>query len=370
MHAFRTMPAAVRHDRWRDRIGALATIMVLAAVLMAALAVPLASAQEKQGFFRGKQINLIVGYGPGGGYDSYARLIARHIGRFIPGRPTVVIQNMPGAGSLVATNYLYRLAPRDGTTFGTFARNMPLVGLLGTKQNVQFDPRKFGWLGSSSSFEHDAYVLLVSKAAKAKSIDDLKHQGGVPLVIGSTAEGSSSDAIPAMLRDLAGLNVRAIAGYTDSSQLFLAMERGEIEGRTVGLSAVRANKPGWLAANGPMRVLLVIGRATRHPDYPDVPTARELAIGERERRLMEAIELPYKVSRPYAAPPGLPPERLKTLQDAFIAVHDDAKFRQEAAKSGLDLSPIGAGQVMELIEQVASIPPAQLKAIEQLIRSK
>jgi tripartite-type tricarboxylate transporter receptor subunit TctC len=329
-----------------------------------------AAGQESRLFFRGKQLNLIVGYSPGGGYDSYARLIARHIGRYIPGRPQVVIQNMPGAGSLVATNYLYRLAARDGTVFGTFARNMPLVGLLGTKQNVQFDPRQFGWLGSSSSFENDAYLLLVSKAARAKSLDDIRDTRGVPLVIGSTAEGSSSDAIPAMLRDLLKLNVRAIGGYTDSSQLFLAMERGEIEGRTVGLSAVRANKPGWLAKDGPMRVLLVIGRADRHRNYPNVPTARELAKTERERQLIAALELPYKVSRPYAAPPGLPPERLKALQAAFLSVHEDPKFRQEAARSGLELSPIGAEEVMGLIEKVATIPPSQLKAIEDLIKSK
>src|SRR5262245_2591610 len=325
------------------------------------------AAQDPASFYKGKQISLIVGYGPGGGYDAYARLLSRHFGRYVPGRPNVVVQNMPGAGSLVATNYLYRIAPKDGSVFGTFARNMPLVGLLGTRQNVQFDPMRFTWLGTSSSFDNDAYVLLVRKTAPAKTLEDLRTPGGPPLVIGSTSEGASSDAMPTLLRDLLGLNIRAISGYTDSGQLFLAMERGEIDGRTVGLSAVRANKPGWLKPDGPMTVLVAIGRETRHPDYPDVPTARELAKSEEQRRLIAAIEVPYRLSRPFAAPPGVPGERAKALQSAFIAVHADRQFRAEAEKAGLDISPMGSAEVIELLRRVGETPPDLLRSIEKLI---
>ena len=333
-------------------------------VLLAGLPV---KAQSVSSFYKGKQISLIVGYGPGGGYDVYARVLARHIGRHIPGEPKIVVQNMPGAGSLVATNYLYRIAPKDGSVFGIFARNMPLVGLIGTRQNVKFDPMSFTWLGSSTSFANDAYVLLVRKSSPIASVEDMKRPGGPPLVIGSTAEGASSDAIPTVMRDLMGLNVKAISGYTDSGKLFLAIENGEIEGRTVGLSAVRANKPDWLKPNGMMRVMIAFGRDTRHPDYPDVPTARELAKGERERMLIEAIEVPYKLSRPFAAPPGVPVERAKALQSAFLSVHEDKQFLIDAEKAGIDISPIGAAEVLELIRRVSETPPDLLRSIEKLI---
>ena len=341
---------------------------------MAVVLLPLsaAHADDPATFYRGKQLNLIVGYGPGGGYDVYARVLARHLGRHMPGQPGVIVQNMPGAGSLVATNYLYARAPKDGLTFGIFARNMPLIGLIASitnagNRNARFDARKFTWLGSSSSYANDAYLLLLRKDAQIKSIADARRPNAPPLLIGSTAEGTSSDAMPTVLRDLVGFNVKAISGYTDSGQLFLAMDRGEIEGRTVGLSAVRSNKPGWLAPDGPMRVLLVFGRDTRHPDFPDTPTVRELARGEAERRLIEAIEVPYKLSRPFAAPPGVPPDRAAALQRAFIAMHADPLYLEDAAKAGLDVSPIGAAEILALIERVAEMPPDMLRSIEKLI---
>jgi tripartite-type tricarboxylate transporter receptor subunit TctC len=324
-------------------------------------------ARSNGDFYRGKQLSLLVGYGVGGGYDAYGRLVARHIGRYVPGQPAVVVQNMPGAGSLVATNYIYRIAPKDGSVFGIIARNMPLVGLIGNRQNVKFDPMRFTWLGSSTSFAKDAYVLLVRKSASINSLAELRKPGGPPLVIGSTAEGASSDTIPTVMRDLMGLNVKAISGYTDSGQLFLAMDRGEINGRTVGLSAVRANKPEWLLPDGPMRILVAFGRTQRHPDYPEVPIARELAKGERELRLIEAMEMPYRISRPFAAPPGVPAERARILQAAFIAVHEDKQFLADAEKAGLDISPIGAADVLDLIRRVAETPPDMLQAIEKLI---
>lgn len=338
---------------------------VLVAFLISAIG-PL-QAQEATGFYRGKQIGLIVGYGPGGGYDVYGRLVARHIGRFLPGNPPVIVQNMPGAGSLVATNYLYRIAPKDGSVFGTFARNMPLVGLLGNKQSVKFDPVHFTWLGSSTSLVNDAYVLLARKSATGASVEELRSPGGAPLVIGSTAEGASSDTMPSVMRNLMSLNVKSISGYTDSGQLFVAIERGEVDGRTVGLSAVRANRPDWLKPDGPMRVLIAFGRDSRLAEYPDVPIARELAKSDRERRLIEAIEIPYKISRPFAAPPGVPVERAKALQSAFIAVHGDKQFLADAEKAGVDISPLSAAEVLDLIKRVVDTPAEMLRSIEKLI---
>lgn len=350
-----------------SRVRRLAPIVAVMLGVLGGIGRPAAATGD---FYAGKTLNLIVGYGPGGGYDVYARLVARAMARQLPGQPTIVIQNMPGAGSLVATNYLYRIAPRDGTVFGTFARNMPLVGLIGSRQNVQFDPLRFTWLGSSSSFKNDAYVLIVRKAAGVFSAAETRLPDGKPLVIGSTAEGASSDTMPTVLRELLGLNVKAISGYRDSGQLFLAMDRGEIDGRMVGLSALRSNKPDWLLPGGPMTVLLAAGRAERLAALPNVPTARELAIGEAERQLLEAIELPYLLSRPFAAPPGLPGDRARKLQTAFLAAHRDPQLLQEAEKLGIDISPIGAEEVLGVIRRVADTPADRFKAMERLVEGK
>jgi tripartite-type tricarboxylate transporter receptor subunit TctC len=340
----------------------------LAALVLAiaALAAP-ARAQDVAEFYKRNRINLIVSYGPGGGYDVYARLLARHMPRHIPGNPAIVVQNMPGAGSLRGANFIYNVAPRDGTAFGTFARNMALLGLIKTNQNVQFDPTKFTWLGSSSSYAGDAYVLLVRKDAKVKSVEEARRPGGPPIIIGSTAEGASSDAMGVLLREWLGFNMKVIPGYTDSGVLFLAIERNEIEGRTVGLSAIRANRPEWLKPNGLGRVLVVFGRGQRHADFPDAPTARELARSAEDRHLIEVIEIPYALSRPFAAPPDVPADRAKALQDAFAATHKDRAYLAEAEKLGIDVSPIGTDDVLRLIDRIAKTPAGELKRIEKLI---
>jgi tripartite-type tricarboxylate transporter receptor subunit TctC len=335
------------------------------AVILALLAP--ANADDVANFYKGKRINLIVSYGPGGGYDVYARVLARHIGRHIPGNPSIVVQNMPGAGSLRGANFIYNVAPKDGTAFGTFARNIPMLGLVKTGQNVQFDPMKFTWLGSSSSLANDAYVLIVRRDAKVKSVEEARRAGGPPLILGSTAEGASSDAMAVLLREWLGFNLKVIPGYTDSGVLYLAIERGEVEGRTSGLSSVRANKPDWLKPNGFARVLVVFGRATRFPDFPDAPTARELAKNADDRNLIEILEIPYALSRPYAAPPGVPPERAQALERAFMATQKDPAYLEEAKKVGIEISPISGADIRKRIEQIAKTPPAQLKRIESLI---
>ena len=342
-------------------------LRLAAALVLAIAALAPARAQDVAEFYKRNRINLIVSYGPGGGYDVYARVLARHMSRHIPGNPPIVVQNMPGAGSLRGTNFIYNVAPKDGTAFGIFARNMALLGLIKTNQNVQFDPTKFTWLGSSSSYADDAYVLLLRKDAKVKSIEEARRPGGPPIIIGSTAEGASSDAMGILLREWLGFNMKVIPGYTDSGVLFLAIERNEIEGRTVGLSAVRSNRPDWLKPNGLARVLVVFGRGSRHADFPDVPTARELARNAEDRHLIEVIEIPYALSRPFAAPPDVPADRAKALQDAFMATHKDPAYLAEAEKLGLDVSPVGSEAVLRMVDRIAKTPAEQLKRIEKLI---
>ena len=345
-----------------------------AAMLTAALAVVPAAhpaqADDVAEFYKGKQVNLIVGYGPGGGYDIYARVLARHLSRFIPGNPSIVVQNMPGAGSLRAVNYLYNVAPKDGSAIAMFSRNMPLLGLLGGNANAQFDPRRFTWLGSSSSFLNDAYILIVRKDAPVKSIDEARRQDLPALVLGGTAEGATGNDVPIILRDTIGLHVKQVVGYPDSTAIFLAIERGEVHGRTVDLSSVKSVKPEWLKPDSGYRVLVQFARATRHPDFPDVPTARELAKDEKARALIEVAELPYIMSRPFDAPPSLPAERAHALQRAFVGVHGDPQYLEDAAKLRIDVSPVPADGVLLAIDRMASSPPELLDYVRRLFAEK
>jgi len=318
-------------------------------------------------FYKGRTITLIVGYGPGGGYDLFARLMARHLGRHIPGNPTVVVQNMPGAGSLRATNFLYTVAPRDGATIGSFARDMPLLAILKTNAAAVFDPRKFTWLGSSSDFSRDAYLLMVRKDAPATSIEDARQPGGPAIVVGGTAEGTSGNDIPLVLRDALGINIKLVTGYPDNGAIFLAVDRGEVNGRAADLSTMRSLKPEWLLPNGGMRALVQFARATRHPEFADVPTARELVRDENARALIEVSELSYRMSRPFAAPPGVPAERAAALRQAFDAVHKDRQYLEDAAKLRLEVSPIGGQEVLQEVDRIAAAPPTILDHLKRLI---
>ena len=343
--------------------------MLKVAVALATLAMAGASARADAvaEFYKGRQVSLIVGYGSGGGYDVYGRLFARHLGRHIPGNPTVVVQNMPGAGSLRAINFLANTAPKDGTAIALFARDMPLIGIIGHNPNVRFDPRKLTWLGSSSSYANDAYFLFVRKDAQVKSIEDARRPAGPPLVLGGTAEGATGNDVATVTRDALGLNIKLIAGYPDSNALFLAVDRKELDGRYVGLSATASSHPEWLAPGSGMQTLLQFARVTRHPQFPDVPTARELALNARSRALIELAELPYRLSRPFAAPPGVPQDRAKALQAAFLAVHRDPLYLEEAAKLKVDVSPIDGDEVLRAIAAIASAPPETLEYMKKVL---
>jgi tripartite-type tricarboxylate transporter receptor subunit TctC len=342
-------------------------IRCIAALFVSLALTPYASADAIVDFYKGRTVTLIVGYGPGGGYDLYARLMARHLGRYIPGNPTIVVQNMPGAGSLRATNYLYTVASRDGATIGSFARDMPLLAILRTNSAAVFDPRKFTWLGSASDFSHDAYLLMVRKDAPAKSIDDALRRGGPPIVLGGTAEGTTGSDVPLVLRDTLGLNIKLVGGYPDNGAIFLAVDRGEVNGRTADLSSIKSLRPEWLLPDGGMHALVQFARSTRHPEFADVPTAHELARDRDAQALIELAELSYKISRPFAAPPDVPAERAKALQLAFMAVQDDPQYRDEAMKLRLEISAIGGREVLDVIDRIATASPSVLGRLRRLI---
>ena len=318
-------------------------------------------------FYRGKQVNIVVGYGSGGGYDVYARLVARHFGRHIPGNPSVVVQNMPGAGSLRSVNYIYNTAPKDGTAIATFGRDMPLIGVIGHNPNVRFDARKLTWLGSSSSYANDAYMLWARKDAAVQSIADARRPGGPPLILGGTAEGSTGNDVPIILRDALGLNIKLVSGYPDGTALFIAVDRNEVDSRVVGLSATESTHAEWLRPDAIVRVLVQFARTTRHPRFPDVPTARELATSDRARALIGLAELPYRLSRPFAAPPGVPSDRATALQTAFLAMHRDPLYLDDAARLKVDVSPISADEVVRAIDDISGAPPELLDYMRKLL---
>jgi tripartite-type tricarboxylate transporter receptor subunit TctC len=317
-------------------------------------------------FYRGRQISVVVGYGTGGGYDVYARLIARTLGKYMPGNPGVIVQNMPGAASLRAVNYLYNAAPKDGTVVGTFARDMPLLSIMGSP-NAKFDPLRLTWLGSSSSYANDAYLLLTRTDAPVNSIEDARRPGKPALVLGSTGEGASGNDVATVLRDALSLNLKIVVGYPDSNAIFLAVDRKEVDGRFAGLSSVQSSHREWLQPGSGMQVLLQFGRATRHPAFPDIPTARELAKTDAARALIELVEAPYALSRPFAAPPGIPKDRVTALQAAFLRAHQDPQFLDEAARLKIDVSPIGGDDALDAVTTIARAPAELINHMKKLL---
>lgn len=322
-------------------------------------------------FYRGKVVTLIVGNGPGGGFDVVGRLLARHLGRYIPGHPAIVVQNMPGAGTLVAANYLYNLAPKDGSQFGLIERNLPLLAIVGGDPNVRFDPRQFTWIGSSSDFSDDAYVLIVRKDSPVKTIEDARRPGGPTLELGGTAAGASSADVPEILRDALGIRVKLILGYRNSAAIFLAMENAEVGGRMVELSSLRATHPQWIEPDSDYRVLLLYARVKRDPNFPGVPIARELAPNEASRQLIEFTETPLlTMAWPFVAPPGIPQDRAKALQDAFMATSRDPDYLADAAKMKVPIEPVAAADIQRAIDRLSTARPERFDEVRKLMGRK
>lgn len=338
---------------------------LLAAILCASGALG-AKAADASDFYKGKNVTLIVGYPPGGGYDIYARALARHMGPHIPGRPNIFVQNMPGAASLTATNHLFNAAARDGTVFGAFDRYMALLALLGSNANVRFKPEQFTWIGSLSNTNDDAFVLWGRKNAPIASAQQLRGEAGPVLTIGTTAAGATDNDIGVLLRDALNLRLKIVPGYPSTGAIALAVERGELDGQLMGFVSTKVVKPEWMRPDSDMRVLLQFARTTRLPEAPDAPTVRELARNQAELRLIEAAEFPYRLARPFAAPPGVPPDQANALQQAFKATVQDEAFLAEAQKLQLEISPVLAEEAVQLIRQLAETPPDVLARLRDL----
>lgn len=312
-----------------------------------------ASAQPVAAFYKGRTVTMLVGTSPGGINDISARLVARHLSRFIPGNPNIVVQNNPGGGGLVTANRLYFNAEKDGSVLAKLERAVPQLAIQG-HPNAAFDPAKFTWLGSLSSYADDAYLMLVNANHPAKTVADLKTTA-ISAALGADNAASSNLIFAVIAKEVLGLNVNVVRGYAGAAPLFLAMQRGELDGQMVGLSSVRTGQR-QLWTSGAFRPLMTFGRATRHAEFPNIPTGRELAGDPGAIALIEFAELPFFMALPFAAPPDIPPDRAQALQAAFAAMCRDKAFVEEAEKLGIDLSPIGGGEILALLARTAATP--------------
>ena len=326
-----------------------ALLLLVSGLCCALQATQHATAQSVESFYRGRTITMLVGTSPGGINDISARLVARHLSRFLPGNPTIVVQNNPGGGGLVTANRLYVNSDKDGSVLAKLERAVPQLAIQGNS-NAQFDPAKFTWLGSLSSYANDAYLMLVNANHPAKAVADLKTTRAV---LGADNAASSNLIFAVIAKEVLGLNVSVVRGYTGAAPLFLAMQRGELDGQMVGLSSVRTGQRD-LWTKGAFRPLLAFGRDRRHPAFADMPIGRELASDSDARALIEFAELPFFMALPFAAPPGLPPDRAEALQTAFMAMCRDKAFVEEAQTLGIDMSAIDGAAILTLLARTAA----------------
>ena len=335
------------------------TRLKIALVAAAVLAAAPADAQSAAETFAGKNVTLIIGFGPGGGYDLWGRTVARHIGKYLPGKPTVVPQNVPGAGSYVAASHIYGAAPKDGSVFAIIARDAAL-GPLSNAPGARFDATKMSWLGSPTR-EHN--VCIANATAAVKNVAQLRD---TQLILGDTGPGTGTRSYPKVLNDLFGFKFKIVSGFRSSADVFLAMERGEVEGICESLDSVIQRKPEWIA-NKTVNALLQAGAESR-PELKDVPNVMTLARNDDERQTLEYLYAGQDIGRPFVAPPDLPPERLRMLRDAFNATMKDPEFVAEVKRNKFDLEPEDGEHLAALIDKIYATPKPIIERVSNLIK--
>jgi tripartite-type tricarboxylate transporter receptor subunit TctC len=334
------------------------------AVLGAASFADAAHAQQGGDFFVGRQMSMTIGYSPSGIYDINARLVARHMTKYLPGAPVMTPRNIPGAGGLTQVNQLFNVAPRDGSTIGIIGRVAPQMAVLG-EPGPQFDPAALLWLGSSSSYSDDAYILFVRAELGEANFTHLK--GSQKRVnFGAGGPGSSNLSFGNIAREVLGLNLAVVKGYAGAAPIVLAMQTGELDSTIMGYSSILAGQRDLIESK---RITPVVqfGRTTRHPDFPQIPTAREAAASDDDRALIELAEAPFFMALPFAAPPAVPADRIALLRQAFMKAHADPDFLAEAKKLALDVSPIDGEAVQNLIRRMASTPPTVIERFKSIM---
>jgi tripartite-type tricarboxylate transporter receptor subunit TctC len=304
--------------------------------------------------FAGQKINVVIGWGVGGGYDIYGRVIARFLGKYLPGNPMVIPQNMTGAGSLRAADYIYNIAPKDGTVVGVIGQSIPVDQLMegGPKP---FDASKFTWIGRMAS---SVETITVWHTSKVQSIEDAKNQVAN---IAATGASASSAIYPVVLNNLLGTKFTVVSGYDGTKEMLISMERGETDGcGALNVSTLTSEFPHWLKE----RKVKVITQVSleRHPAMPDAPTIVELGRDDREKQIMKLFAASGDIGRALVAPPNLPPERAAALRDAFMKAMSDPELLEFARNNNLDISPMEGGTLQKLVADIGATSPDIIKA--------
>jgi tripartite-type tricarboxylate transporter receptor subunit TctC len=329
----------------------------LALAAIGALLAHPAAAQDQSVYFKDKTIRLMVGSAPGGGYDAYGRIVAAHIRRHIPGNPTVIVQNMPGAGSLVLANYLYNVAPKDGTAFGAVNALLATDPLM-YPERVKFDPRQFRWLGSALKENH---VGLTWHTSPVQSFDDLFNK---ELIVAGT--GGATTLYPVLTNAILGTKLKMIPGYQGTKQGMLAMERGEVAGN-VGITwaSLKATAGSWLR-DKKIKVIIQYG-LKKHPELPDASWIYDYARNDDDRAAMDLSFGNQEFGRPFIAPPGVPDTAVDILRTAFEQTMNDPEFQADAEKRQVDLEFTSGAEIQALIEKFYKTPPAIVDRIKTIL---
>jgi tripartite-type tricarboxylate transporter receptor subunit TctC len=334
------------------RLGAFVLAVWLAASHVAA-------AQSVADFYRGKNFTIVIGIGAGGAYDLTARSFGRHIGRYIPGNPTVIVQNMPGANSVIAANYVYGVAPKDGTVIWGGSRSTVMEPLLGNGA-AKFDVHKLNWLGSAGG---EVAVTVAWYTANVKTMEDLFRE---ELIVGAVDPGAENYMIPNALNNLLGTKYRIVPGYASQDPIFLAMERGEVDGcgnsSWSNLPLMHAN---WFAEKK-VNILVQLG-LEKAKALPDVPLIMDFARTEEQRQILTVLMGSKRFAYPYFMAPGIPADRAAALEKAFLATMDDAEFREEIRKVRGEIEPSSGAEIAQFVEQTYGLPPNVIDKTRHLL---
>ena len=340
--------------------------MLACALLVGTVAVAsTAQAQSVEQFYKGKQIKFMLGSAGGGGYDAYSRVITRYMGKHIPGNPSFVVQNMPGAGGLVAANYIYNVAPKDGSEIGMTGRAAAIEALINpADKSVKFEATKFNWIGTP---QQETGILLVSTKTPVRTLEDLKKH---ELTASSTGRAAATSVYPRLLNNMFGTKFKVIEGYKSSQEGLFALERGEVSAHSSGgsSSAFRNRVDPWVKDG---KIIMLLQLATeKDPAYPNLPLVTEMARNDAERQILELVLVQQVMGRPVLAPPNMPADRVKALRDAFDATMKDPDFLAECDKQQLEVNPVGGARLNAMLERVYQTPKAVIDQVTELLNKE
>jgi tripartite-type tricarboxylate transporter receptor subunit TctC len=328
------------------------------ALLGLAVAVAPMPAAAQADFYKGKTVELIISTGAGGGLDTNGRIVARHLGNHIPGNPTIVAKNMPGAGHIRAANYVFSQAPKDGTTIGSFIPIFVMAQVLGRSKSIQFNPAEFQWLVSTSSSNSTVYVWHTTGV---RTLEDAMQR---PVVMGGTGVGSYTVIYPTVLNNVLGTRFKLVTGYASTTEIAIALERGEVQGRAGNnFNSLIVEHAAWLKG-GKINLLAQVG-LERDKNFPKVPLITEFAKTDAQRSILRFFSTDIVIGRPFVTSPGVPAERVAILRQAFDRMLKDKAFLEEARKANVDIQPVGGVAIQKIVAEFMSTPAdivAQAKA--------